>query len=94
MRCKTRLVRSSWRVVSGEYVDKEVVHVDDKPSFHNHIAKGVVHESLEGSGRVGESKEHHRGFKHSLMGDESGLPLVAILDSYICCYIPIGYQTW
>jgi hypothetical protein len=35
-------------VIWGE--DEEVVHIDDKPSFSNHILEGVVHEVLEGHG--------------------------------------------
>jgi len=37
--------------VGGE--DKEVVHVDDEPSFCDHVSEGVVHEPLEGGGGVG-----------------------------------------
>ena len=40
-------------------VDKEVVHVDNKPSFCNHVVKGVIHESLKGGGGVGETEEHY-----------------------------------
>ena len=64
-------------------VNKEVVHVDDEPSFSNHVAEQVIHEVLEGGGRVGESKEHDSGFEQPLMGDEGCLPLMAIFDSYI-----------
>ena len=34
-------------------VDKKVIHIDDEPSFSDHVAEGVVHESLKGGGRVG-----------------------------------------
>ena len=64
-------------------VDKEVIHVDDEPPFGNHIAEGVVHETLEGGRGVGESEEHHRGFEKSFVSDEGRLPLVAILDADI-----------
>ena len=64
-------------------VDKEIIHIDDKPSFGNHVVEEVVHEALEGSGRVGESEEHHGGFEKSFMGDEGCFPLVTVLDSYI-----------
>ena len=64
-------------------VDKKIIHIDDEPSFGNHIAEGVVHEALEGGGGVGESEEHHRGFEKSFVSDEGRLPLVAILDSYV-----------
>ena len=64
-------------------IDEKVVHVDYEPSFGDHIAEGVVHEPLEGCGGISESEEHHGRFEEPLMGDEGGLPLVSILDSYI-----------
>ena len=62
-------------------VDKEVIHVDNKPSFCDHIMKGVIHESLKGGRGIGKAKEHYAWFKESLMGDESSFPLVSILDT-------------
>ena len=44
-------------------VDKEVVHVDDEPSFGNHVVERVVHKSLKSGGGIGESEEHNSGFK-------------------------------
>ena len=64
-------------------VDEEVIHIDDEPPFGNHVVERVVHEALEGSGGVGEPKEHHGGFKESFMGDEGCFPLVTVLDPYI-----------
>ena len=63
--------------------DKEVVHVYDEPSFSDHVSERVIHESLERSGGVTETEEHDGGFEESFVGDESRLPLVAILDAYI-----------
>ena len=60
--------------------NKEVVYVDDEPSFSNHVSEGVIHESLEHGGGVTETKEHDGGFEGSLMGDKGHLPLVTILD--------------
>ena len=65
--------------VRGE--NKEVVHVNDKPSFGNHVTKRVVHEPLEHGGGVGKSEEHYRWFEEALMCDESGLPLVTVFDA-------------
>ena len=48
-------------LVGGEY--EEVVHVDDKPSFSNHVSKGVIHEMLKCGGGVVETEEHNGGFK-------------------------------
>ena len=64
-------------------VDEEIIHVNDKPSFGDHVAEGVIHETLKGGGGIGESKEHHRGFEKSLVGNEGRLPLVTILYSYV-----------
>ena len=32
--------------------DEEVIHVDDKPSFSDHVPERIIHESLEGGGGV------------------------------------------
>ena len=58
--------------------NEEVVHVDDKPSFSNHVLEQVTHESLECSGGVAEAKEHDHWFKESFVGDEGYLPLMTI----------------
>jgi len=65
--------------VGGE--DEKVVHIDDEPSFCDHIPEGVIHESLKGSRGVGEAKEHNSGFKEAFVGDEGGFPLVSIFDA-------------
>ena len=64
-------------------VDEEVVHVNDKPSFCNHIPERVRHELLKSGGGVGHAKEHDGGFVESSVGDEGGFPLVAFFDSDI-----------
>ena len=64
-------------------INEEVIHVNDKPSFCDHIMKGVVHEALESGGGNGKTEEHHSGFKESLMGDEGSFPLMSIFDSDI-----------
>ena len=61
-------------------INEEVDHVNDKPSFYDHIAKGVIHEVLGSGGEIGETEEHHSGFKESLMGDEGSFPLMSIFD--------------
>ena len=64
-------------------IDEEIVHVDDEPSFGNHITEGVVHETLEGGGGVGEPEEHHGRFEQSLVSNKGCFPLVTVFDSYI-----------
>ena len=63
----------------GEGYEK-VIYIDDKPSFSNHVAERVIHESLESSGGVVETKEHDCQFKESFVSDKGCLPLVAIFD--------------
>ena len=74
-------------------VDEEVVHVNDEPSFCNHIPEQVGHESLESGGGIGHAKEHDSGFVESLVDNEGGLPLVAFLDPDVVIspsYIKLG----
>ena len=61
--------------------DKEVIHINDKPSFSDHVSEGVIHESLECGGGVGEAEEHNGRFKEALVGNKSGFPLMSILDA-------------
>ena len=64
-------------------VDEEVIHVDDKPSFCNHIVKGIIHKVLEGGRGISETKEHYGWLEESFVDDESGFPLMSVLDSDI-----------
>jgi hypothetical protein len=59
--------------------DEDIVHLDNEPSFGDHVSKGVIHETLEGRQGVSESKEHHRGFEEAFVGDEGGFPLLSVL---------------
>ena len=61
-------------------VDEEIIHVDDKPSFCDHVMEEIVHEGLEGGRGISETKEHHSWFKESFMSDKSGFLLMSILD--------------
>ena len=77
--------------VGGE--DEEVIHVDNEPSFGDHIVEGVIHESLERGRGVGEAEEHDSGFEEPLMGDEGGFLLVSVLDTDIVVspsYVELG----
>ena len=64
-------------------IDKKVVHVDNEPSFCDHIAKGVIHELLKGGRGIGKTKEYYGWFEESFMGNESSLPLVPVFDTDI-----------
>ena len=50
--------RSEWwdsasgSVRSLHVVDENVIHIDNKPSFHYEVIKDVVHQCLKGSGGV------------------------------------------
>ena len=63
--------------------DEEVIHVDDKPPFSDHVLERVIHESLEHGRGIAKAKEHDGGFEESFVGDEGRFPLVAILDADI-----------
>ena len=74
-------------------VAEEVIHINDEPSFCDHISERVGHESLKSGGGVGHAEEHDSGFIESSVGNEGGLPLVAILDLDIVIsplYVKLG----
>ena len=63
--------------------EEEVVHIDNEPSFSDHITERVVHELLECRRGVGKSKEHYHWFEEAFVCDEGGFPLVAVFDADI-----------
>ena len=74
-------------------VDEEVIHIDNEPSFGDHIVEGVVHEALEGSGGIGEAEEHDGGLEESLVSDEGRLPLMTVFNLYVVIpppYVELG----
>ena len=74
-------------------VDEEIIHIDNEPSFGDHITEGIVHEALEGSGGVGEAEEHDGGLEESLVSDEGRLPLMAVFNLYVVIpppYVELG----
>ena len=63
--------------------NEEVIHIDDKPSFSDHVSEQVIHESLEHDRGIAKAKEHDCWFKESFVSDEGGPPLVIIFDMNI-----------
>ena len=64
-------------------VDKEVIHVNNEPSFGDHIMEGVIYKVLEGGRGVGETEEDYSWFEEPFMSDERSFPLMSIFDSDI-----------
>ena len=62
-------------------IDKKVTHVNNEPSFCNHITKGVIHELLKGGRGIGKTKENYSWFKECFMGNESSLPFMPVFDT-------------
>ena len=63
--------------------DQNVVQVHYNNPFHYDGSEDIVHHSLEDSGAVGHSKEHHEGFKEAAIGVEGRLPFISRLDVHI-----------
>ena len=61
--------------------NEEVIHIDNQPSFSDHVSERVIHESLECGGGVAKTKEHNGQFKESFVGDKGCFPLVTIFDT-------------
>ena len=65
------------RVRVDEYV---VIEVHQYTNIEQ-VAEDVIHEVLESSGCVGESKRHHAPFEGAVVSPESCLPFIALSDS-------------
>jgi len=63
--------------------DQDVIQVYYYDPFSYESSKDVIHYSLEGSGTVGHSKEHHERFEEVTVGVEGHLPFISRLDTYI-----------
>src|SRR5713101_2873581 len=63
--------------------DEDVIHIDEYKSCVNEILEEFIHHRLESCRRVGKTKEHHQGFKHSFVHLEGSFPFIAFLDSNI-----------
>ena len=61
--------------------NEEVIYVDDKLSFCDHVLEGVIHELLKCGRGVAKAEEHDCWFKESFVSDKSCLPLVTIFDA-------------
>ena len=60
--------------------DEKIIHVDNQPSFGDHILEGIVHESLESGRGITQAEEHDSWFKEAFVGDKHCFPLISILD--------------
>ena len=60
--------------------DEDIVKVDDHNSFVDNFFEDLIHETLEGCWRIGESKEHDCGFEEAAVGTECCFVLIALLD--------------
>ena len=57
---------------------QNIIHVDDQPSFSDHVSESGVHECLEGRQRVASPEEHDQGFIEAVGGGERCFPLVSL----------------
>ena len=70
----------------GSCCYKDIIHVDDEPSFNNHVSEGGVHKCLEGWWGAAFPKGHDCGFIEAVGSDECSFPLVSFL--YVNVVIP------
>ena len=63
--------------------DQNVVQVHYYDPFSYESSENVIHHSLEDSGAVGYSKEHHEGFKEAVIGAEGYLLFISGFDVHI-----------
>jgi len=63
--------------------DQNVVQVHYYNPFGYKGSENIVHHSLEGSGTVGHSKEHHKRFEEAAVGMKGHFPFIAGLDAHV-----------
>ena len=61
-------------------VDEYVIKVHQYTNIEQ-VAKDIIHEVLESSGCIGESRRHYVPFEGAIASPESCLPFVALSDS-------------
>ena len=61
----------------------QVVHIDLKPTFGNHISKNMIHKCLKSRRGVAEPKEHYSWFKEAERSDEHRFPLVFLPNANV-----------
>ena len=61
-------------------VDEDIVQVNEDADIEE-VAKNVIHESLKGGWRIGESKRHYTPFKGAIASSECGFPCITFADS-------------
>ncbi|KAG6867559.1 hypothetical protein C0993_001205, partial [Termitomyces sp. T159_Od127] len=64
-------------------VDEDVVEVYAHYSLCNEVLEDVIYHCLEGGQAIGESKEHNKRFKQSLVGLEGSFPLILLLNVHV-----------
>ena len=60
-------------------VDEDVIQVHEDANIEE-VAKNVVHESLKGGWRIGESERHYTPFKRAIASLECSFPFVTFTD--------------
>ncbi|KAG5349506.1 hypothetical protein C0989_003360 [Termitomyces sp. Mn162] len=63
--------------------NEDVIEVHAHYTLYNEVLEDVVHHGLEGGWAVGETKEHNKWLKQSLVGLEGHLPLISLLNVHI-----------
>ena len=63
--------------------DQNVVQVHYNNPFCYDGSEDVIYHSLEGSGAVGHSEKHYKGFEEATVGAEGRFPFISGLDAYI-----------
>ena len=63
--------------------NQNIIQVHYYNPFSYESSEDVVHHSLEGSGTVGHSEEHHERFKEAAVSAEGHFPFISRLDVYV-----------
>ena len=77
-------------------MNTEIIHIDLKPLFCNHVSEDVVHKCLKCWWGIAETKEHDSGFKETKGSDKCGFPLILFVNANVVVspsHIKLGEQS-
>ena len=63
--------------------DQNIVQVHYDNPFRYDGSEDIIYHSLEGSGAVGYSKKHYKGFEEAMVGAKGCFLFISGLDAYI-----------
>ena len=76
-------------------MDAQIIHVDFKPFFQDHVCEDMVHKCLKSWWSIAETEKHDCGFVETKGSDECSFPLILFVNANVVIsppYIEFGRE--